>query len=191
MLPSRAVRTERLIKYNTNKSKNHRMKRNTSTNGLIAVAICLVVGCASDKQPSSQVADAPPTPDPGKGLIVFYRESHFAGGGVPFRIFEANTQPPTKIVDLSNGRYFAHSVTPGKHRFVGSKSATLPSFDPNRPISVTDIYFCDMNIESNTTYYAHAELVRGGLITQAKLSVVDAPQGSEAIKTLRSAGLSK
>jgi hypothetical protein len=168
------------------------MKINTSINGLIAVAICLVVGCASDKQPSSQVADAPPgPPDPGKGLIIFYRESHFQGGGVPFRIFDANTQPPTKIVDLSNGRYFAHSVAPGKHRFLGSKSAKLPSFDINRPITMTDLYFCAINIESNTTYYAHAELVPSGLVTRAKLSFVDAPQGSEAIKSLRSAGLSK
>ena len=71
-------------------------------------------------------------PEPGKRLIVFYRMSQFAGGGVPFSILEVNTQPPTKIVDLSNGRYFAYSVTPGKHRFVGSKSATLPSFNNSK-----------------------------------------------------------
>ena len=167
------------------------MKINASTNWLIAVAICLVVGCASDTQPSSQVVSAPPgQPEPGKGLVIFYRESQFAGGGVPFSIFEVNTQPPTKIVDLPNGRYFACSVTPGKHRFVGSKSATLPSFNYNK-ITVTDTYFCEMNIESNTTYYAHAELVHGGLITQAKLSVADAQRGSEAIKNLRRAAHSQ
>jgi len=161
------------------------MKINASTNGLIAVAVCLVVGCASDKQPSSQVASAPPgQPEPGKGLIVFYRNSQFAGGGVPFSIFEVNTQPPTKIVDLSNGRYFAYGVTPGKHRFVGSKSATLPSFNYNK-VTVTDAYFCEMNIESNTTYYAHAAMNPRGLITEAKLSGVDAEEGSEAIKNLR------
>ena len=123
-------------------------------------------------------------PEPGKGLVIFYRESQFAGGGVPFSIFEVNTQPPTKIVDLSNGRYFAYSVTPGKHQFVGSKSATLPSFNYNK-MTVTDAYFCEMNIESNTTYYAHAAMVPRGLITEAKLSVVDAEEGSEAIKNLR------
>jgi hypothetical protein len=161
------------------------MKINASTKGLIAVVICLVVGCASNKQPSSQVAGAPPgQPEPGKGLIVFYRKSQFAGGGVPFSIFEVNTQPPTKIVDLSNGRCFAYSVTPGKHRFVGTKSATLPSFNYNKT-TVTDAYFCEMNIESNTTYYAHAEMIPHGLITGAKLTGVDAEEGSEAIKNLR------
>ena len=160
------------------------MRINASTNWLIAVAICLVVGCASDKQPSSQVASAPPSqPEPGKGLIIFYRESKFAGGGVPFSIFEVNTQPPTKIVDLKNGRYFASSATPGKHGFVGIKSATLPSFNYNK-MTVTDTYFCEMNVESNTTYYLHAEMVPAGLISHPKLSVVDAQQGSEAIKNL-------
>ena len=172
------------------------MKINASINWLIAVAICLVVGCASDNQPTSQVASAPPgQPEPGKGLVIFYRESQFAGGGVPFSIFDVNTQPPTKVVVLSNGRYFACSVTPGKHRFVGTKSATLPSFNFNKgtmdAVTVTDTYLCEMNIEPNTTYYAHAELVHGGLITQAKLSVVDAPQGSESIKNLRRAAHSQ
>jgi len=167
------------------------MKVNASTNWLIALAICLVVGCASDKQPSSQVAGAPPgQPEPGKGLVIFYRESQFAGGGVPFSIFEVNTQPPTKIVDLSNGRYFACSVTPGKHPFVGTKSATLPSFNYNK-MTLTEGYYCDMNIESNTTYYVHAEMVHGGLVTHPKLAVVDPQQGSEAIKNLRQAALSQ
>ena len=163
------------------------MKINASTYWFIAIAICLVVGCASDKEASSPAASAPPgQPEPGKGLVIFYRVSQFAGGGVPFSIFEVNTQPPTKIIDLPNGRYFAYSVTPGKHRFVGTKSATLPSFNYNK-MTVTDTYFCEMNIEPNTTYYAHAELVPSGLITQAKLSVVNAQQGSEAIKNLRRA----
>jgi len=163
------------------------MKINASTNGLIAIAICLVVGCASDKQPSSPVTSAPPgPPEPGKGLIIFYRKSQFAGGGVPFTILEVNTQPPTKIVDLANGRYFACSVTPGQHRFVGSKSATLPSlYNYNNKMTVTDASFCEMNIESNTTYYAHAAMISRGLIGEAKLSRVDAGEGSEAIKNLR------
>ena len=162
------------------------MKINTSTNGLLAIALCLVVGCATNKQPSSPVASAPPSqPEPGKGLIIFYRKSQFAGGGVPFTIVEVNTQPPTKIVDLSNGRYFAFSVTPGQHRFVGTKSATLPSLFNYNKMTVTDAYFCEMNIESNTTYYAHAAMIPRGLIGEAKLSRVDAGEGSEAIKNLR------
>ena len=161
------------------------MKINASTNWLIAVAMCLVVGCASDKQASSQVASAPPTqPEPGKGLVIFYRESKFAGGGVPFSILEMNTQPPTKIVDLPNGRYFACGVTPGNHRFVGTTSSTMPDLNFNK-MTMTHVYSCDMNVESNTTYYLHAELVRAGLIGHPKLSVVDAQQGSEAIKNLR------
>jgi len=160
------------------------MKINASTSWLIAVAICLVVGCASDKQPSSQVASAPPSqPEPGKGLVIFYRESKFKGGGVPFSILEVNTQPPTKIVDLQNGRYFACSVTPGEHRFVRTTSATLPSWNFNK-MTVTHVNSCDMNVESNTTYYLHAEMVPAGLISHPKLSAVDAQQGSEAIKKL-------
>ena len=161
------------------------MKINVTTNWITAVAICLVVGCASDKQPSSQAASAPlGQPEPGKGLVIFYRESQFAGGGVPFSIFEVNTQPPTKIVDLANGRYFASGVTPGKHRFVGTTSTTLPDLNFNK-MTMTHVYSCDMNVESNMTYYLHAELVRAGLIGHPKLSVVDAQQGSEAIKKLR------
>jgi len=165
------------------------MKIDVSPNWLVAVAICLVVGCASDKQPSSQVASAPlRQPEPGKGLIVFYRESQFAGGGVPFIILEVNTQPPTKIVDLANGRYYAYGVTPGKHRFAGTKSASYLGYF-NTMETVTEGYYCDMNIEANTTYYVHAEMIQKGLVTHPKLSVADAQQASEAIKKLKASQL--
>ena len=163
------------------------MKINASINWPIAVVACFVLGCASDKQPSSQqVAGAPPgQPEPGKGLVIFYRESKFTGGGVPFRILEATTRPPTKIVDLSNGRYFAYSAAPGKYNFVGTTSSTVPTFFGDGKETVTAAYFCPMTIESNTTYYAHAEMNLRGLVGEARLSRVDAGKGSEAIKKLR------
>ena len=58
-------------------------------------------------------------------------------------------------------------------------------------MTLTEGYYCDMNIESNTTYYVHAEMVHGGLVTHPKLAVVDPQQGSEAIKNLRQAALSQ
>ena len=168
------------------------MKLNaSSTNWLIAAAVSFVAaGCASvgvERQASPAAADRP---EAGKGLVIFYRESRFAGGGVGFIIRDIDKEPtPTtpvsgpKIGGLPNGSYFVYSATPGKHAFSGSTTA--------KP----EIFFRRMNIEPDKSYYVRAELVKsktGGLLDQQspELTVVDSQEGSAAIRNLHRVTLS-
>lgn len=99
------------------------MKLNTpSTNWLFAAAVSFVVaGCASVgvERQALPVADRP---EPGKGLVIFYHESRFAGGGVGFVVRDINKGPSgenlgsgPQIWGLPNGSYFVYNAVPGKH----------------------------------------------------------------------------
>src|SRR5438093_11448154 len=55
-----------------------------STNWLIAAAVSFVVaGCASTGAKPQAAPATADHPEPGKGLVLFYRESHFKGGAEP------------------------------------------------------------------------------------------------------------
>src|SRR5438093_52484 len=103
-----------------------------STNWLVAVAVSfgfLVAGCASTGAQSSAAPAAADRPNPGKGLVIFYRESHFKGGGVGFIVRDVEELKPgtpgsgPQIGSLPNGSYFVYNATPGKHTFAGSTTA--------------------------------------------------------------------
>jgi hypothetical protein len=59
---------------------------------------------------TSSITGAPPA---GKGLVVFYRPSRFAGGAVTFTAREGETE----IGRLASGRYFALAADPGIHEY--------------------------------------------------------------------------
>ena len=88
---------------------------------LVAVAVgFLVSGCANTgvkRQAAPATADGP---EPGKGLVIFFRESHFKSGGVGFIVRDLDDQPKRdpfkvlrqpKIGDLPNGSYFVYQAT--------------------------------------------------------------------------------
>jgi len=161
----------------------------SSTNWLVVIAVSfIVVGCANvgtERQAASSVEHEP---ESGKGLVIFYRESKFTGGGVGFVVYEIN-QPPSgtdpgsgpQIGALPNGSYFVYNATPGKHIFSGSTT-----------MSPSTVY-CRATIESNKTYYAQAKLLGAsiGVPSHPSLTVVDAQEGSTAIKKLRLVTLSR
>src|SRR5213596_1901117 len=94
---------------------------------------------------------APATADslePGKGLVIFYRESHFKGGGVGFIVRDLHQLPSDtslgsgpKIGALPNGSLFVFNATPGKHTFAGEVTSRIGSWS-----------YRTMNIESNHVY---------------------------------------
>jgi len=142
------------------------MKLNApSTNWLVAVAVAfglamsvvgfLMAGCTSvgvNRQAAPVAADRP---EPGKGLVIFYRESHFKAGGVGFTVHDSDKEPTDttvgrgpRIGSLPNGSYFVYNATPGKHIFSGSTTA--------KP----EVHYRRVTIESNRIYYVRAELVK-------------------------------
>lgn len=72
------------------------------------------VDAAAPALPSMAVPD-------GKAVVYFYREHHFAGGGLDFRITEGETDFGT----LTNGTYLHAVVDPGAHDFLMTSEGYL------------------------------------------------------------------
>jgi hypothetical protein len=51
---------------------------------------------------------------PTTGVVVFFREKKYMGGGVPFKVREGTKE----LGKLSNGTYFTIKARPGKHEYV-------------------------------------------------------------------------
>jgi hypothetical protein len=82
-------------------------KLNASNTRIVAVAIgfgFVVAGCAS----TGTKRQAPPAtgdrPEPGKGLVIFYHESHFQGGGVGYAVRDLDEEPNQRFKALSQPR---------------------------------------------------------------------------------------
>ena len=186
--------------------RNHDMKPIASlVNWLIAAAVILLgAGCAS----TGTKRQAPPVtadcPEPGKGLVIFYRESHFTGGALGYAIRDFDEKPndvskvrsQPRIGALPNGSYFVYQATPGQHVFAGSeidvwKFHGMTRFEERHEFGVgsrEDHYYhdyCRVSIESNTTYYVRADRLGIAGVANPSLHVVGSPQGSEAIKSLK------
>jgi hypothetical protein len=85
---------------------------------ILALAGLLLSSCASVQREA-----APSQPDralPGKGLVIFYRERHFTGGGVSYKVLDNGT----RIGGLPNGAYFVYQAKPGVHKFTASTEVT-------------------------------------------------------------------
>lgn len=80
---------------------------------------------------------------PGKALVYFYRESHFAGGGLNFHLEESGN----KIGTLTNGTYLYTIVEPGTHTFMLSTWGS--DDDP-----------CQVQIKSGDTLYLEVYVSR-------------------------------
>ncbi len=166
---------------------------------IAATVILLGTGCASTGTKNEAQPVTGDNPEPGKGLVIFYRESHFQGGGLGYAIrdFDEKQDDVSKVLRqprigaLPNGSYFVYRATPGKHVFSGSLIAAweFPVGSLEKPY----FCFCSVNVESNTTYYIHAAHGGGSIQVPAypMLGVVDSQEGSAAIKNLKRVTLSK
>lgn len=97
-------------------------------------------------QNSVEAKSAPPVlpsidVPPGKALIYFYRESHFAGGGLDFHLAEDGNELGT----LTNGTYLHTIIAPGAHVFILSTSG---SDDDQCQVQVKsgDVFFLEVYV---------------------------------------------
>jgi hypothetical protein len=74
--------------------------------------ILLMPGMAFAQQ--NPWAPAGASAKPATGIVVFFREKKYMGGGVPFKVREGSRE----LGKLSNGTYFTIKVRPGKHEYV-------------------------------------------------------------------------
>jgi len=178
---------------------------------LVSIALLLLVtSCAVTGTKRQATPAAGDYPEPGKGLVIFYRESHFTGGALGYAIRDFDEKPndvskvrsQPRIGALPNGSYFVYQATPGQHVFAGSeidvwKFHGMTRFEERHEFGVgsrEDHYhhdYCRVSIESNTTYYVRADRLGIAGVANPSLHVVGSPQGSEAIKSLKRVTLSK
>jgi len=90
----------------------------------------------------------------GKGQIVFFRASKFAGAAVSFKVREGETE----LGKLSSGKYFVTAVEPGKHEYtVHSEAKDVMALE----------------VEAGETYYVQGSISMGFMVGHPNLSPSD------------------
>ena len=130
---------------------------------ILAIVGCLLSSCASVQREAAPAQ--PDRPQAGKGLVTFYRERHFAGGGVSYKVFDNGT----RIGGLPNGAYFVYQAKPGVHKFTASTEVT-----DEKPLTV----------EAGKTYYIRGEVQMGLFVGRPHLIIVDKQEAASGIKDL-------
>lgn len=93
-------------------------------------------------------------PPAGKGQIVFFRPSKFAGAAIGFKVREGETE----LGKLRSGNYFVAAVEPGTHQYIVHSEAK-------------DIL--TMEVEAGETYYVQGTITMGFMAGRPNLSPSD------------------
>jgi len=94
------------------------------------------------------------TPPAGKGQIVFFRPSKFAGGAIGFKVREGETE----LGKLRSGNYFVATVEPGAHVYTVHSEAK-------------DVL--NLEVEAGETYYVEGTISMGFMVGHPNLSPSD------------------
>ncbi len=130
---------------------------------ILAFAGSLLCSCASvQREAAPSQSDRP---ERGKALVIFYRERHFVGGGVSYKVFDNGG----RIGGLPNGAYFVYQATPGAHKFTASTESTAEHV---------------LSLEAGKTYYIRGEVHMGVMVGRPELVIADSKEAVGAIKDL-------
>lgn len=109
-------------------------------------------------EPAAAAAAAPAAsgaligaPQPGKGQVVFFRPSKFAGAAIGYKVREGTTE----LGKLRNGKYFVAAVEPGAHEYTVHSEAK-------------DIL--NLEVEAGETYYVQGSVTMGVFAGRPNLS---------------------
>ena len=130
---------------------------------ILALTAILLTSCASvQREAAPSQADRP---ESGKAMVIFYRERHFVGGGVSYKVFDNGT----RIGGLPNGAYFVYQAKPGAHKFTASTESTSEHV---------------LTLEAGKTYYIRGEVHMGVMVGRPELVIADSKEAVGAIKEL-------
>ncbi len=124
------------------------MNRKWINAGLVALAWA-PWALAQDTAPAA--APAADTAGGGTGTVVFFRESHFVGGGMSYKVRENGIE----LCKLSNGSYCSVQVPVGKHTYEVHSEAK------------DDL---NLEVDSGETYYVIGTLSVGVMAGHPNLS---------------------
>jgi hypothetical protein len=109
-------------------------------------------------------------PEPGKALVVFYREDHVLGSTVEYKVRDGAAYPTAKIGALPNGSYFTYQAAPGQHIFLSSTEVQQTLVK---------------NLDAGRTYYIRGGVHPGVVIWRPDLREVSHAEGVSAISSLQ------
>jgi len=112
-----------------------------------------------------------PKPDPGKGLVIVFRERRFVGGGVSFKLFYDDKSFPK----LKNGSFVYVYLAPGDYQIHSD-------FKKRRDARL-------LEVEAGETYFFEATLVTGMWKSSVDLLPTDAETAQARMATLRKPAL--
>jgi hypothetical protein len=135
-------------------------------------ALVSFAGCSSVET----VAGRHERPEPGKALVVFYREDHILGSPVAYKVRDGNAYPTETIGALPNGSYFTYQATPGQHVFHASTE-------------VMRVFV--LNAVAGRTYYIRGGIRPGVVIWRPDFHEVPREVGASAIASLRKVRFSR
>jgi hypothetical protein len=135
------------------------ISRGIKSAGLALVMLNFFTGCATVYRQPDNVY---PKPRPDKGLVYFYRESSFVGGGVSYYVNDGDK----RIGGLKNGTYFYTWADPGTHNYWAKTEARAEK---------------TLSVETNKTYYVRGEVGMGFFVGHPKLTIVSEDEGKSAV----------
>jgi hypothetical protein len=134
-----------------------------------ATFFVLATGCASvqyAQRPSEITVDAD------TGLIYFYREKAFFGGGIRYAI----TENGTKVGVLKNGTFFVVYATPGAHTYTARTEITET---------------VSLDVKAGETYYVRGSVGLGVFAGRPRLAEVTASEASGKLDELKFTALAR
>ena len=107
-------------------------------------------------------------PEAGKGMVVFFRPSRFAGAAISFKVRENETE----LGKLKSGSYIIAQVEPGKHTYTVHSEAK----------DVTNI-----EVEDGETYFLSGTITMGFMVGRPNLTPSDALKFQAEMKKMKAA----
>lgn len=128
----------------------------------------LLASCAGVQKAGAPAQ--PDRPEPGKGMVVFYRESSFVGMAVGFKVKEGGRA----IGGLPNGSYFVTQAEPGLRTYTAATEATETA---------------TLTVEAGKTHYIRGSIKMGAFVGRPELLIVAPEEGVRAIAGLKRVAL--
>ncbi len=130
---------------------------------ILVLSFAVLSGCAT-----TNYAEKPAqiTSEADTGLIYFYREKSFVGGGVSYAVSENGV----KLGALKNGTFFIVRATPGRH-FYEAKTESGESVR--------------IDVEAGRTYYVRGSVKMGVLAGRPELVQVTAAEAAGKLEKLK------
>jgi len=131
-------------------------------------AVAAAPAAASSSQIPEEVLNVVGKPEAGKGIVVFFRPSRFAGSAVSFKVREGEVE----LGKLKSGSYIIAQVEPGKHTYTVHSEAK----------DVTNI-----EVEDGETYFLVGTISMGLMVGRPNLSPSDAAKFQAEMKKMKAA----